>query len=141
MKASDGVVQLMRDLRTDSFGYRLLQDLLEAQFLGALKHEADTLQRIATKIEALCSQFELRRARRMELMRLLLKGEPRPTMQALLASLPPAAATALAGLWAEVEQLLRICQELNLRNCRLITEQHELMQRLLGQEEVTYAES
>lgn len=140
MKASDAVIQLLRDLHADGFGYKLLRDLLEQQFQGALKHQADVLLRVGDEIEVLCSQMEQRRARRMELIRALLRDAPRPSMTRLLESLPGTVAQTLAGMWAEVEQLLHVCQELNQRNCRLIMDQQAVMQRLLGEDGGTYAE-
>lgn len=140
MKASDAVVQLLRDLHADSAGYKLLRDLLEQQFQGALKQQADVLLRVGGDIEALCGQMEQRRATRMTLMRALLKGHPQPSMKRLIDSLPDAAAQTLAGLWSEVEQLLHLCKTLNLRNCRLIMDQQALMQRLLGEDGGVYAE-
>lgn len=139
MKASDAVVQLLRDLHADGQGYQRLRDLLEQQFQGALKHQADELLRVGGDIEALCGQMEQRRAKRMTLMSALLRGDPRPTMKRLIESLPGAAAQTLAGLWSEVEQQLQVCKELNLRNCRLIMEQQALMQRLLGEDGGVYA--
>ncbi|HEY0955424.1 MAG TPA: flagellar protein FlgN [Roseateles sp.] len=140
MKASDAVVQLLRDLHADSFGYKLLRDLLEQQFQGALKHQAEVLLRVGGEIETLCGQMEQRRAKRMELVSGLLKDHPRPSMKRLIEALPGAAAQTLAGLWAEVEQLLHVCKELNQRNCRLIMDQQELMQRLLGEDGGVYAD-
>lgn len=140
MKSADAVVQLLRDLHADGFGYKLLRDLLEAQFQGALKHDAEALLRVGGEIETLCGQMEQRRAKREELLGSLLKQPPRPSMKRLIEALPGAAARTLAGLWAEVEQQLHVCKELNLRNCRLIMEQQEMMQRLLGEDGGVYAE-
>lgn len=141
MKPVQLLARMLRDMYADCAGYARLRDLLEAQFQAALRHAAQQLLALADEITALVAELDERRAVRAELLAQLLgPGETQPTLALLLQRLPTQTGQALTVLWQGLEQQIRECKQLNLRNCRLITEQHALMQRVLGVEEQGYAE-
>jgi flagella synthesis protein FlgN len=137
--------QLLGTLELDVQGYRHLSALLEAQFRAALAHHAATMERLAQEIVEVAEAIELRKPLREDVLAQLLgrRGE-RGTLRALLARLPASAPQLLRArldsVREQLEQLALDCKRLNLRNCEMIHEQHALMQRLLGQPEVSYAQ-
>jgi len=136
----EALLNLLRGLQADRAGYAGLRGLLEAQFQGALRHDAAALLSLAEQIGAQVAELEQRRVERGELLlRLLGRAQP-PSLAALLQRLPAGPGERLAGVWTELEQQIRDCKALNQRNCTLIIEQHGLMQRLLGQEGELYAQ-
>lgn len=139
-KVAEAVARLLRDLHADRSAYARLRELLEAQFQAALRHRSEQLGELATEIVALVEQLDQRRALRSELLLALLGRNSKPSLEALVQRLSGASAQTLAGAWQGVEQQVIECKALNLRNCQLITDQHALMQRVLGVEEAAYAE-
>lgn len=134
------LTQMLRGMHADRSSYAQLRELLEAQFQAALRHRAEALSGLAEDIVALVAQIEQRRQQRSQLLGRLLGPGSTPSLQALLQRLPSATGRTLAQAWQGLEQQVRECKRMNLRNCELITEQHALMQRVLGVEEPGYAE-
>ena len=139
-KVAEVLARLLRDLHADRSAYARLRELLEAQFQAALRHRSEQLAALAADIVALVEQLDQRRAVRSELLLALLGRNSKPSVEALLQRLSGASAQTLAAAWQGLEQQVIECKALNLRNCQLITDQHALMQRVLGVEEATYAE-
>lgn len=140
MSAAQALARMLRDMQADQLGYTRLLELLEAQFEAALRHQAEALTRLAGEIGALVDQLDTRRQQRGLLLAQLLNKSPAPSITELLQRLPSVPAQTLTVAWQGLEQQVRECKRLNLRNCHLITEQHALMQRVLGVEEAGYAE-
>lgn len=141
MKPAQALAQMLRDMHADRAGYARLRDLLEAQFQAALRHAAQPLVGLAGEITGVVAELDGRRAARSQLLvQLLGPAEPAPTLDRLLQRLPGPTGQTLTVAWQGLEQQIRECKQMNLRNCRLITEQHALMQRVLGVEEQGYAE-
>lgn len=131
--------RLLRDVQADLADYAQLAELLEAQFTGALRHDGAALQALADQVLALVEQLEQRRTLRAGLLARLLDGQA-PSVQALLSLWPAASRPAVQALWEQLEQAVRDCQQRNLRNARLMTEQNALLARVLhGQENHDYA--
>ncbi|MCX2861695.1 flagellar export chaperone FlgN [Paucibacter sp. PLA-PC-4] len=139
-KVAEVLARLLRDLHADRSAYARLRELLEEQFQAALRHRSEQLSALAADIVALVEQLDQRRAVRSELLLALLGRNSKPSVEALLQRLSGASAQTLAAAWQGLEQQVTECKALNLRNCQLITDQHALMLRVLGVEEVTYAE-
>ncbi len=139
-KVAEVLARLLRDLHADRSAYARLRELLEEQFQAALRHRSEQLGALAADIVALVEQLDQRRAVRSELLLALLGRNSKPSVEALLQRLSGASAQTLAAAWQGLEQQVTECKALNLRNCQLITDQHALMQRVLGVEEATYAE-
>jgi flagella synthesis protein FlgN len=139
-KPSEALAQMLRDMHADRSSYARLRELLEAQFQAALRHRAEQLTELAEDIVVLVGQIEVRRQQRGTLLSRLLGPASKPTLEALLQRLPAAAGQTITVAWQGLEQQVRECKSLNLRNCQLITDQHALMQRVLGVEEPGYAE-
>lgn len=123
---------LLRDLHADRSAYARLRDLLEAQFEAALRHRSQVLAQLADEVFALADELGERATRRSKLLRKLLGQEVKPSMSLLLRRLPETLARNLEQAWQSLEKQVRDCQSLNQRNCQFITEQHALMQRVLG---------
>lgn len=143
-RATEVLAALLRELHADRSAYARLRELLEAQFQAALRHQSEVLAGLAEDIVALVEQLDARSRQRGSTLKQLLGNGPdrdtEPSMSALLQRLPAAVAQTLGTAWLALEQQVRECKALNQRNCHLITEQHALMQRVLGVEEVLYAE-
>ena len=141
MSAAQLLGRMLREMQADRAGYALLGDLLEAQFQAALRQSVQRLQELAEEITVLAGELQARSvARGRMLTQLLGPAEARPTLERLQQRLPAQAGQTVAQAWQDLEQQIQQCKAKNLRNCRLITEQHALMQRVLGTEEPLYAE-
>lgn len=138
-KQSEAMMQLVQGMRADIADYRRLRELLELQFNAALRHQSQTLVDVAANITELVDTLEQRRQERVVLAgELIGPGEP-VSMQGVMRLLTPSSRTVLQTDWDTLEGLVRECKEANARNCRLLTEQHEIMQRVLNREADTYA--
>ncbi|GAB3185548.1 flagellar export chaperone FlgN [Hydrogenophaga aquatica] len=126
-------------VRADVQDYHALRDLLDAQFEAALRHQVERVRQVCSDIAGLVDVIDQRRAERMTLASALTKQPPAMAHAALQRRLGAASASLLADWTRELEGLVRECKRLNLRNCSLLTEQHEIMQRVLQQEVSTYA--
>lgn len=129
----------MKGVRADVDDYRALQELLSAQFDAALRHDTAALEALALRILDLAASLDVRREERVALAREWTHGGMVVGMPALLEALPPAARVALSSWWTTLEQIVQACKAQNMRNCRLMVEQNEVMRRVLNQEEATYA--
>ncbi|MGE5492284.1 MAG: flagellar export chaperone FlgN [Actinomycetota bacterium] len=139
MKRSELLILVGRGLNADLVDYRELKGLLASQFDAALHHRSEELGQIAASVAGLAEIIEGRRQDRVELLDMLLEGDPEPSMAKVLEQLPAGPRQMLQGWWEELEGLARECKEQNARVCRLMTDQHEIMKRVLGGEADTYA--
>ncbi|MDF1484206.1 flagellar export chaperone FlgN [Ramlibacter sp. H39-3-26] len=133
------VARLMEGVRADVDDYHELRSMLSAQFGAALRHETLVLTDLAERIVALTGRLEERREERMALARFLMGSGLPAAMPLLLEALPRTAREALEAWWGVLEDLVNECKAQNMRNCRLMVEQHEIMQRVLDMEVDIYA--
>ena len=131
---------LCEGLRADEEGHTRLEELLEQQFQAALRHETARMTALSDEVLAQVETLERQRDAQRRLLGLLLGRQERPTLRALIRRLPPASAEPLARQWQALQSGINRCKTLNLRNCRLLSEQRALMQQQLGQEEHLYAQ-
>lgn len=139
MTRIDPLTRLLQDLRADLIDYGRLKELLEIQFDAALKHQSSRLGEVAADITALVDTLDGRRQERVALAGVLLGSGREVCMAEVFKLLPaPRRPVAQSG-WEALEKLVRECKALNERNCRLLMDQHEIMQRVLNREMDTYA--
>lgn len=139
MKPAAEQLRYMEMVRADIRDYRVLRERLDEQFDKALGHRVEQMREVGDSIEALVDVLNERRAQRLMLATEITGQASAGGHAAVLQQLNGQAATLLAGWTEELHVLVRECKRLNLRNCSLITEQHDLMRRVLQQEEQTYA--
>ncbi|KQP37171.1 flagellar export chaperone FlgN [Pseudorhodoferax sp. Leaf274] len=133
--------RLLRDVQADLADYAGLNDLLDAQFAGALRHDAQAMESLAGRIVAVVDQLDARRQFRVGLLARLTGGAT-PSVPALVAQWPAARRAAVQALWDRLEQAVQDCKARNLRNARLLTEQNALLARVLhGPEDTLYADA
>ncbi|WP_024303375.1 flagellar protein FlgN [Pseudogulbenkiania sp. MAI-1] len=130
--------QLLGDMRSDLADYQQLETLLEQQFRGALSHDAANLADTGEQILTLAGRLDARRLTRVELAARLLGRERRLSIEEVLAQLPTAPRQACEALWATLRERVAHCKTLNERNGRLLTAQHDSMERVLFGEKDIY---
>lgn len=131
------LADIARGVEADRHAYRTLRGLLEEQFAAALRHDAPALAGLAGRLTALVGELEGRREERVALCATLSGTGTR--IEAILPLLPEATRNAFVAAWRELEAQVRECKELNVRNGQLMTEQQQIMQRVLHGEVDTYA--
>lgn len=139
MKPREAYSRLFAGMRADLQDYRSLRELLEAQFLAALQHRSSDIADIGTQITALAAVLDARRAERQQLAALLAPRGAKPSMTAVANRLEGASRSAFDTCWQALESAVRDCKTLNMRNCRLLMDQYDIMQRVLSTETHTYA--
>jgi flagella synthesis protein FlgN len=128
-------------VQADLADYADLRALLDQQFAGALRHDALAMEPLAEALVAVVDRLDARRLFRDGLLARL-NGGSAPSVPALLAQWPAAQRAAVQALWDRLEQAVQDCKALNLRNARLLTEQHQLLTRVLhGTEDPLYADA
>ena len=131
---------LLTDMQADLRSYAQLHGLLDEQLAAIAQQRSEELQRIATQVTALVDELDGRRRQRRELVATMLGRKHGLSMDEALERLPIKAAAVLREAWQTLEQAVQLAKQLNARNCELMIEQRSLMQRLLGNEQDTYAE-
>lgn len=133
--------RLLRDVQADLADYAELAALLDEQFAGALRHDGPALEALAERIVALVDELDTRRQFRIGLLTRL-SGGTAPSVPALVAQWPAARRSAVQALWDRLALAVQDCKARNLRNARLMTEQHALLSRVLhGPEDTLYADA
>lgn len=136
---SETFLNLASGVRADLAAYSKLRALLEEQFDAALHHQSERLVHIADRITAATEALERRRRERVVLTRTLLGPGSDISMTAVSNMLTETSRRVFQAWWNALESQVRECKALNMRNCRLLTDQHEIMQRVLNGEADTYA--
>ena len=131
MTLREALGRLIKGVHADLGDYRTLRELLDAQFEAALKHRSAVISDIADRISALTAQLDKRRAERVALAKMLVGKQSSVTISAVSARLPANARPAFDEWWQTLEQLVQECKRLNQRNCDLLMNQHEILQRVL----------
>ena len=137
MSRGRALAAIVQGVESDRDAYGTLRALLEDQFAAALRHDAPALGELSARITALVAVLDARRVERETICATLAGQSAR--LPAILPLLPQAARQAFGAAWEALEAQVVDCKRLNARNGRLITEQHELMQRLLRGDADTYA--
>lgn len=131
MTAREALGRLIKGVHADLGDYGTLRELLDAQFEAALKHRSAVITDIADRISALTAQLEKRRVERVALAKVLAGKQANVTISAVSARLPANARPAFDEWWRTLEQRVQECKRLNQRNCDLLMNQHEILQRVL----------
>lgn len=140
MKHREALSRIFAGMRADVHDYGRLRELLEAQFTAALQHRSADIGEIGERILELTSTLEDRRRERVELAGLVLAGRsPRVSIAAVAERLQGAARETFDACWTTLEASVKECKTLNMRNCCLLMDQNDIMQRVLNAEADTYA--
>jgi flagella synthesis protein FlgN len=131
------LADIVRGVEADRQAYGVLRGLLEEQFGAVVRHDAAALGTLAGRVTALVADIEGRREEREAGCASLAGAGSR--LEAILPLLPAASRHAFVAAWRELEAQVRECKVLNARNGHLMTEQHQIMQRVLHGEVDTYA--
>lgn len=131
MTLREALGRLIKGVHADLGDYRTLRELLDVQFEAALKHRSAVISDIADRISALTAQLDKRRAERVALAKMLVGKQSSVTISAVSARLPANARPAFDEWWQTLEKLVQECKRLNQRNCDLLMNQHEILQRVL----------
>jgi flagella synthesis protein FlgN len=131
MTVREALGRLIKGVHADLGDYRTLRELLDAQFDAALKHRSAVITDVADRISALTAQLDKRRAERLALAKVLAGKQSNVTISAVSARLPANARPAFDEWWQTLEQLVQECKRLNQRNCDLLMNQQEILQRVL----------
>lgn len=131
-RVADGITADLGD-------YGRLRTLLADQFDAVVRHDSGRVAGIGEAIAALASEIDRRRAERVDLSSRLSGAKGADAMQRVFELLPAAARSRIEGSWKLLEVLVRECKAMNLRNCDLLMNQYEIMQRVLNNEADTYA--
>ena len=140
MSRIQALLRLASGLQTDQLAYAELLELLEGQFLAALGHRGEELERVAGQISEKCAGLEASRRERVSLVEALVPTvrDASSRVVAALRLLPAPHAETAVDAWARLETTVRECKRLNERNCALLMDQYELMQSVLAPEGKTY---
>jgi flagella synthesis protein FlgN len=134
--------KILAGVRGDLADYRRLRELLEAQFVAALRHRADEIHDVVARILELTAVLDGRRRERVELVGALLAGGTATSgmsLRAVSARLPITLRANFDACCARLEELVRECKRLNRRNCHLLTAQADSMRQVQNPEAYTYA--
>lgn len=137
MTRKESLTCLMRGVAEDLNDYRALNALLEEQFDAALRYDAAKLGVLAERIMELVVTLDSRRLQRVSLVADLAGdgaaiSDTFPMMNSM-------ARTALESGWKMLENLVRESKQKNERNCKLLMDQHGIMERVLHGEDTIYA--
>lgn len=137
MKRGEAIARLLRDVLSDVADYGALRLLLDSQFDAALRHDATALRLLAARITDAVQVLDARRRLRARLVAGLYGTEGR--MEHVFAELPEDNRERCRAMWTGLQARVADCKRLNARNCLLMTDQYEIMQRVLHGEDQTYA--
>lgn len=137
MKRGEAIARLLRDVLSDVADYGALRLLLDSQFHAALRHDATALRALAARITEAVQVLDGRRLLRARVVNSLYGVSGR--MDSVFDELPEDSRERCRAMWTRLEALVVECKRLNARNCLLMTDQYEIMQRVLHGEDQTYA--
>lgn len=131
MTLREALGRLIKGVHADLGDYCTLRELLDVQFDAALHHRSAVITDIAERISSLTAQLEARRAERYALAKVLVGKQSSVTISAVSARLPANARPSFNEWWQTLEKQVQECKRLNQRNCDLLMNQHEILQRVL----------
>jgi flagella synthesis protein FlgN len=129
--------RLAHGVQADLATYGALEALLEEQLEAARRHRAARLAEIADAILAHVDTLDASRRERLQLAAEICGTDG--SMTDVLSRAPEGARAVMHADWTALEARVRFCKSLNARNGRFLADQHEIMQRVIGQEVHTYA--
>jgi flagellar biosynthesis protein FlgN len=136
----EAFTKIFHGMRADVHDYSRLRELLEVQFAAALRHRTEEIREVGERIVELVSVLDARRRERVQLASHLSDSRTgRVTMSSVAARLQGTSRSAFDACWSALEAAVQECKALNMRNCRLLMDQHDIMQRVLNAEADTYA--
>lgn len=138
MNRKDLLLRLAAGIGADVADYNRLRGLLQEQFEAAVYHRSGAIAEVGEAIVALAGTLEARRQERVALAGRLSLEKGAEAMQRIFAMLPPNPRERLQASWQGLERLVRECKAMNQRNCNLLMEQQEIMQRVLNTEADIY---
>lgn len=125
--------KLFHDMRADIEDYQRLRQLLQEQFEAAVRHRTEQVRELVERISGIATVLEARRRERVALVRKLAPRAVKPTIEQLSSQLQGPARASFDRCWTSLYALLEDCKRLNERNCHLLMEQHDIMDRVLKQ--------
>jgi flagella synthesis protein FlgN len=133
--------RLAHGVQADLATYASLEALLEAQLEAARGHRAARLAALADEILSHVDTLDGTRRERVALAAEICgpAATKRLGMDDVLACAPAPARALMQADWSALEARVRHCKQLNARNGRFLADQHDIMQRVIGQEVHTYA--
>ena len=129
---------IARGMQADIDGYAALRGLLGRQFEAALRHDTGAMRDVAEAISEQVAVLERHRSERVQHATALSGGGVPASMPELFQRVGGPARLQLSGMWSTLEAQVHDCKAQNVRNCRLIMEQGELMRRVLVGEDSIY---
>lgn len=136
MSRKQALEAIVRGILADVADYRELKALLGEQFEAAVHHQTERIAQVGVRIVGLAERMEERRLERVRLAGRLGAGS---AMAAVFALMPGPVRELAETSWSALETMVRECKALNSRNCQLLMDQHEIMQRVLDSEANVYA--
>jgi len=136
MPRQEAMKQLVEGIGADLADYARMLELIERQFVAAIRHQHTELGEVAEAIGALVPVLDARRVLRVELATRLTGAQP--SMAQVFTLLRPEARARLEADWQKLEVLVRTAKELGKRNSELLAEQYTIMQRVLHGDDQTY---
>ncbi|HET9643004.1 MAG TPA: flagellar export chaperone FlgN [Burkholderiaceae bacterium] len=131
--------RLLQGIEADTAACAQLKPLLQQQFDAALRHNAQALAALAMQITALVESMGANRAERVALLKRLVDASGEDAMERCLARLPEPLRAPWRERWDGLCASVAECKRLNVRNGQLLMDQYEIIQRVIGVAEVTYA--
>jgi flagella synthesis protein FlgN len=131
--------RLLQGIESDAVACAQLQPLLQQQFDAALRHDAQALEALAAQITALVEAMAARRVERVALLKALVGATGEAAMERCLTRLPETLRAPWQKRWSALCSSVVECKRLNARNGQLLMDQYEIIQRVIGVAEVTYA--
>jgi flagella synthesis protein FlgN len=132
----EAMQQLLHGVAMDLGAYAELQELMEQQFIAAVRHQGALLEQLAGGIAALVETMEERRRQRVACAELLVGAAP--SMAQVFSLLKAAPRARLEQDWQQLEQQVLECKRLGKRNSDLLVDQYTIMQRVLHGEDQIY---
>ncbi|MGL6072165.1 flagellar export chaperone FlgN [Craterilacuibacter sp.] len=130
--------QLMSGIQTDLAAYERLEAQLEAQFAAIARCDAGALDSLAAELLQLTGVLEASRRERERLLHTLLGPSRTPSMQQLFGRLPAELGGRCQLYWDKLCVKVGHCRQMNVRNGKLMSEQHVLLSRLMFGDEDVY---
>ena len=138
MNAALALRQLMSGIQADLAAYERLEAQLEIQFAAIARCDAAALESLAAVLLPLTDALELSRRERESLLHTLLGPSRTPSMQQLFGRLPAELGSRCQLHWDSLCVKVRHCRQMNVRNGKLMSEQHVLLSRLMFGDEDIY---
>lgn len=140
MTTNEALAAIIKGVHADLQAYAALKALLNQQFKFEIAHDAERMAETTAAIEQAVVALNATRKQRMSLFKVLVPAaKGNPSIEPILAMLPPKARESLTKWWGDLEALVKECRYLNSRNGQLMVHQREILRVVLGAEDPTYS--